>query len=469
MGQVITVSVYLLALIGLGLFMLRILTKLKNSKREFFVVFLFCALIYGLGILFQTMATTVDGAILSLRLSSLGGFLMPPVLFLYAQKYCEYRVSKWINITVFASAFLLIALMWTTEWHNLIYTSIHLRSLVVGIGGLHWDVSHGVLFPLVIIYPVMCLAFTVMILVWDFRRSDVVRRKRLWPLILCAVIPAIVQGAVILNMTHDVDAHLYTIFIALICAGIAHRKSFNYYLAESEESHRLQKIVRNAISNISHDIKTPLTVLSISLEKLLDVSPDDPEYFRDIRIAYNKSLDLQRLIKNMIEITRIDAVQDMFKPEWISLNSVLSDVQEKYGDYLESLGLSLDVFGSGKDVFVYLDTSLIWSVFDNIIYNAVRHTKNGGVTAVAKMAEETVTVTVSDTGCGIASEHLEHIFDRFYKVEMSRGGTGATAGDSGLGLFIVKKIMEGIGGQVQIESEIGVGTSILLTFQKKEI
>ena len=239
-------------------------------------------------------------------------------------------------------------------------------------------------------------------------------------------------------------------------------------MLENEETIRSRNWLKEMIANISHDVKTPLTILSLNLEKLCTSSPGAPNYSRDIQIAYEKSLDLQRLLQNLIEVTRIESAGPLsrllYKCEWISQNAMLSNIQKKYGDYLESTGLHLDVTGSGEDVLIYADPDKVWSVFDNIIYNAVRHTESGGLSIAAECAGEFQVITVKDTGCGIAPEHLPHIFERFYKVTADRGVKG---GESGLGLFIVKSIMESFQGRVEIQSEVGVGTSVLLFFAQK--
>ena len=216
--------------------------------------------------------------------------------------------------------------------------------------------------------------------------------------------------------------------------------------------------------NISHDLKTPLTTVILNLEKLTkrEREPGMEEYRRCIGIAYDKGLDLQRITQNLFEISRIESGQSLYKPEWISLRVLFPKTQEKYESFLESRGLSFeikDVAAGHESVEIYADPERIWSVFDNVIYNAARHTKTGGVTVSVEVREENLDIIISDTGEGIANQHLPHIFERFYKVSKARSG-----GDSGVGLYIVKSIMEGCGGSATARSEAGKGTSIILTF-----
>jgi len=216
--------------------------------------------------------------------------------------------------------------------------------------------------------------------------------------------------------------------------------------------------------NISHDLKTPLTTVILNLEKLakLEREPSEDEYRQCIGVAYDKGLDLQRITQNLFEVSRIESGQSLYKPEWISLRVLFPKAQEKYEPFIESKGLSfeiMDVAAGNESAKIYTDPERIWSVFDNVIYNAARHTKKGGVTVSVEAREENLDIIISDTGEGIAAEHLPRIFERFYKVSMARGG-----GDSGVGLYIVRSIMEGCGGSAAARSEAGKGTSVILTF-----
>jgi len=458
---ILSIAAYAISMVLLVTLGYVLLTQLRSEKREFLVIFIFCTFLYMLGTTLGLVADTESGAEFSFLLVTLGGVFATLTFLMFIQKYCERPLPRWANTALLISAVIIILLAWTMDWHSLIYKYVYMRPAVFFPEFIHWGAARGPLFPLVIIFPSMCIVLSLRILFQEFGKADALHKKRLGLLIFCALVPGVSQ--VVNALYLNVFGIHYTMVLIVMCISLSYFGFFKYYLQESEEVIRTQRLVRNLISNISHDIKTPLTILGVSLENLLEVSPGDPEYSRNIRIAYNKSLDLQRLINNMIELTRIDSGHDLFKLEWVSLNSVLSDIQRKYGDYLESVGLTLDVSGSGEDVFIQIDSSLIWSVFDNVIYNAVRHTKQGGITVTAKLKKKVATITVSDTGAGIAPEHLERIFDRFYRVEPNRGA--GDAGQSGLGLFIVSKIMEGIGGKVQMESEERVGTSVILTFQ----
>ena len=125
-------------------------------------------------------------------------------------------------------------------------------------------------------------------------------------------------------------------------------------------------------------------------------------------------------------------------------------------------GVNSNITGSGGNNLIYTDSTKIWSVFDNIIYNAIKHTTAGGITITAELIADNSVITITDTGCGIAPEHLPFVFERFYRGVAERG---TKTGESGLGLYIVKSIMEGCSGNVGIESQVGFGTTVFVTFK----
>ena len=471
MFLIITVILHIAALLTMVVMGLTILTRLKSTKRELFVMFLFFSFIYIAGEMFEIMATTVDGGMIGRRIVAFGGQLAAPMFLMFTQQYCEKRLPKLLNVAVFIGAAIVIVLVWTSNFHALIYASVYLCPDIYQCPGgradglLVWGVTYGPLIFLVLLAPLASMAMSVALLIRKILYSNVEQRKRLSILLGCAIIPGI--SAVLPLLVGALIGKYISLFLAASASVAVYFGLFKFDLLENEEAIHSQELMREMIGNISHDLKTPLTVMSVNIERLLHAAPGDPNYARDIRIAYNKNLDLQRLIQNLIEVTRMQAAnnKDLYQPVWFPLNRLLSDIQMQYSDYLESLGLSLDVTGPSGDVLLYSDPTKIWSVFDNIIYNAARYTESGGITVTTELGDDTLTIRVSDTGCGIAPEHLPQIFDRFYQTTAERG---ARVDERGLGLYIVKSIMEGCGGSVQMESEVGLGTSIILTFKKKK-
>ena len=232
------------------------------------------------------------------------------------------------------------------------------------------------------------------------------------------------------------------------------------------------------IGNISHDLKTPLTVLGQYLEILDDnsITMDELERADYVHIAYNKNLNLQRLIRNLFEITRIESGQLIYNLEWQSVADIVSDLRDKYAKFLANMGLSFSV-SCDTPCLIHLDKDKIWSVFNNIIFNAIRHTPRGGSISVTMryslnsteadgsggIASGICTITITDTGEGIEKQHLPRIFERFYKVSQARN-----TGDSGIGLYIAQTSIHSMGGNITVESEPNKGTAFAITLAAKE-
>ena len=449
-------------LLALSTITVIILTRLKSEKRETFVLFLFCVILYVLGSMQVIGAQTAETVLMGLGLVSLGGLFIAPTYLLFTQRYCERYLPRFVNYLVFITAAIGVIIVCTSRWHSLFAAHVFLCP-DGGNGVSTWLMESGVLyFPVAVVHPTLTAFLSYKILGWKMRRVDAAHRKKLWILLACAVVPAVAQ------LTGYFWAGVYGFFISvfiipIVCA-LGYFGIHQYDLLENEESIRARNHLRDMVRNISHDIKTPLTALSVNLENFLHTSQADAGQMREIQVAYKKSLDLQRLILNLIEATRIESAQSAYQLEWASLNGILANVQERYIDDMESAGLMLDVVSSGEDVQIFVDPSKIWSVFDNVIYNALRHTKKGGITITAMHLDEThMSIVIADTGVGITPERLTHIFKRYHQR-----GKKDNIGESGLGLFIVKSVMEAMDGKIEIKSEVGVGTIVELQFNKKD-
>lgn len=224
-----------------------------------------------------------------------------------------------------------------------------------------------------------------------------------------------------------------------------------------------QTALREMISNISHDLKTPLTVLNNYLELLGDetIAASRQEQMEYLGIAYHKNLDLQRLIHNLFEVTRMKGGTAVYCLEWVSAGSLMAEAGRKYADFVCDKGLSFPI-DVDDTVELKVDKNKIWSVLDNLVYNALRYTPEGGRISLSLCREgDRAVLTVSDNGKGIGAKHLPHIFERFYKVSPERGEKD---GSSGLGLYIVKTTVEAMEGTITVESALGKGTVFTMTF-----
>ncbi len=227
-----------------------------------------------------------------------------------------------------------------------------------------------------------------------------------------------------------------------------------------------ERHLKELVGNISHDLKTPLAVAGVNLEQLID--PERPKSTEESRrlatVAYHKNLDLQRLTRNLFEVVRMEGGGLSYTLTWAGLDDLMAEAYRRYVDYIEGEGVLPVILYHGR-CQVLLDQEKIWNVFDNLINNALRYTPEGGSITLEAVWDgaEVVDLAFRDTGCGIGQEHLPHIFEQYYKAEQSRGG----GGESGLGLYIVKSLAEGMGGSVRAESVPGEGTAVTVRLKAR--
>ncbi len=215
---------------------------------------------------------------------------------------------------------------------------------------------------------------------------------------------------------------------------------------------------REAVSNVSHDLRTPLAALQGYLETLLikegQLSPAQQREY--VQRAMQHAERLSKLIAALFELAKLNSPE--MKPDWedFSLAELVQDVAQQFGLASEKRGLSLEL-DIAELPFVRADIGLVERALENLIENALRYTPPGGVVTLSLRREaERVAVTVSDTGAGIAPQHLPHIFERSYRVQTPEGGQDAGAG---LGLAITQRIAQLHGGALSVQSEVGRGST----------
>lgn len=251
----------------------------------------------------------------------------------------------------------------------------------------------------------------------------------------------------------------------------------NESLAQTNrELQRSETSRRQLMTNISHDLRTPITLLQGYLEAFQDgVVKTEEQQRRYIKMMLGKLGGLNRLIRDLFELTKLEAGQTRFDFAEVPLGQWINQVRDLYEIDVISSGirfnceyLSENEPGEGlvhevrqqNRIRLSLDLSRMDQVIANVIYNAIKHTPRGGEIALSFYFEAStnrVIVTVSDTGAGIEEEHLPFIFDRFYRIEASRNSAG---GGSGLGLAIAKEIVEAHGGTIGAVSAVDKGTMI---------
>ena len=238
----------------------------------------------------------------------------------------------------------------------------------------------------------------------------------------------------------------------------------------AEEKLVLDKENKELISNISHDLKTPITAVKGYVEGIMDGVADTPEKMdRYVRTIYNKTVEMDHLINELTFYSKIDTNRIPYTFSKLNVEDYFSDCAEEVGLELETRGIQLCYANYvDSDVQVIADGEQIRRVIHNIISNAIKYMDKGkgmkGIIQIrVKDVGDFVQVEIEDNGKGIAAKDLPYIFDRFYRTDVSR--TSAKGG-SGIGLSIVRKILEDHGGKVWATSREDIGTIMYFVLRK---
>jgi signal transduction histidine kinase len=220
---------------------------------------------------------------------------------------------------------------------------------------------------------------------------------------------------------------------------------------------------KQLLSNISHDLKTPITAIKGCVEGLLDGVADTPKK-RDnyLRMISKKATDMDRQIDELFLFSKLDLNRVPFHFERTELTAYLRDYAEELNFQAQSAGVTVtfdSAVEDGRNLFVNADREKLRRVIQNITDNSIKHLEHEPKRIDIELSVENreAIVRIRDNGCGIAPDALPHIFDRFYRADPSRS---EATGGSGLGLAIVKQIVEGHGGRVWAESAEGEGTTV---------
>lgn len=239
-------------------------------------------------------------------------------------------------------------------------------------------------------------------------------------------------------------------------------------LKENEEEKILsENATRELVSNISHDLKTPLTAIRGYVEGILDGVASSPQKVRDyLTTIYNKTNDMTKLIDELLYYSRVSGNE-------FSYNFEKTNVKEFFDNYVKDLYLELDTIkisfsysaNVDADTVIDIDREQIKRALNNIVANAVKYMdkEEPEIHFRVKETMDAINIRISDNGRGIDENDLPHIFERFYRSDASRN---TKLGGSGIGLSIVKKVIENHEGSVVAISKSGVGTDIDIVLKK---
>ena len=234
--------------------------------------------------------------------------------------------------------------------------------------------------------------------------------------------------------------------------------------SETLENDRRNK---ELISNISHDLKTPITAIKGYVEGIMDGVADTPEKMeRYIKTIYNKTTEMDALINELTLYSKIDANRIPYNFSTISVNDYFEDCADELATELGAKGIVFRYYNYvEKNVKIIADAEQIKRVINNIVSNSAKYMDKAHkiINLHIKDVGDFVQVEVEDNGKGIGAKELPYIFERFYRTDASRN---SSTGGSGIGLSIVKKIIEEHGGKIWATSKEGTGTVMYFVLRK---
>lgn len=257
--------------------------------------------------------------------------------------------------------------------------------------------------------------------------------------------------------THDYlfAAVLLLIFIAFACAALLNL-----------QSERLSKLHADFVANVTHQLKTPLSLLAAASETLEHERLKTPEKVRDYAALVGHQTEaLTRLVERILRLSRIDAASDAYEFQPVELVQLVESTVERFGETFATRSGSLSFDASSDEVLVEGDPASLEEAVVNLIENATKYSNgSGNVRVRVDGSDHEASVSIADDGVGIERDDLPHVFEKFY-----RGRTnGSSVSGFGVGLAIVQSIVHAHHGRISVESEIGRGSEFRMVFPTSE-
>ncbi len=229
--------------------------------------------------------------------------------------------------------------------------------------------------------------------------------------------------------------------------------------AHAENEKNAKKFLKNTISDISHQLKTPLAALNIYMGLIQDEAEELPTIQEFSRLSEQELDRIEGLVQNLLKITKLDAGMIVLEKSLENVSEIAESVKKHFLFRASQEGKEICLSGSGETAFL-CDRSWMIEAISNLVKNALDHTKEGDCIRMEWwVSASIVQITIKDNGSGIYPEDLHHIFKRFYRSRYSKDAQGI-----GLGLPLAKAIVEAHNGTIEVDSTLGRGTSFTMNF-----
>ncbi|WP_414755318.1 ATP-binding protein [Anabaena sp. CCY 9910] len=247
---------------------------------------------------------------------------------------------------------------------------------------------------------------------------------------------------------------------AQIAASIGNAQAYEEERKRAEKLAELDRAKTTFFSNVSHEFRTPLTLMLSPLEELLAADDLSQEQRQEMTLIHRNGLRLLKLVNTLLDFSRIEAgrVQAVYEPT--DLSTFTAELASIFRSAIEQAGLQFTVTCEPLPELVYVDRQMWEKIILNLLSNAFKFTFSGAIALTLRQIQHQVEITVTDTGIGIPQAELPHLFERFHRVE---GARGRTQEGSGIGLALVQELVRLHGGQVQADSREGLGTTFTIT------
>lgn len=240
-------------------------------------------------------------------------------------------------------------------------------------------------------------------------------------------------------------------------------------LSDITQISRMVRIKTDFAANASHELRTPLSAIRAAVETLLslDWQNDQDAAKRFLDMIDRHSARMQQMVSDLLDLSRIESSPGQFKPQTLILSAVIEELRARFAEKLAARNLQWSLKLDPELRTIDVSPHLLRVVLDNLVDNAIKFTNPGGRVQIASQKVlngagkiEAVIISVEDTGCGIAEEEQERVFERFYQVEKARSGPDR---GTGLGLSIVRHAVAAMHGRVTLTSKLGQGTCVTVS------
>ena len=229
--------------------------------------------------------------------------------------------------------------------------------------------------------------------------------------------------------------------------------------AHAENEKNAKKFLKNTISDISHQLKTPLAALNIYMGLIQDEAEELPTIQEFSRLSEQELDRIEGLVQNLLKITKLDAGMIVLEKSLENVSEMAESVKKHFLFRADQEGKEICLSGSGETIFL-CDRNWMIEAISNLVKNALDHTGEGGCIRMEwRVSASILQITIKDNGSGIYPEDLHHIFKRFYRSRYSKDTQGI-----GLGLPLTKAIVEAHNGTIEVDSRLGKGTSFTMNF-----